>query len=144
MTNLGRVLKSGDITLPTKVCKVKAMVFSSSHVQMWELYNKKSWAWENWFLQSLVLEKTLETPLDCKEIQSVHPKGNQPWMFIGGTDAETETPRLWTPDVKNWLIGKDPDAGKDWRQEEKGDDRGRDGWVALLTQWTWVWGNSGK
>ena len=120
MTNLGRVLKSRDITLPTKVCKIKAMFFSSSHVQMWELYNKKSWASENWCLQILVLEKTLQSLLDSKEIQSVHPKGNQPWIFIGRSDTEAETPILWPPDVKNWLIGKDPDAGKDWRQVEKG------------------------
>ena len=85
--------------------------------------------------------KTLESPLDCKEIQPVHPKGNQSWIFIEGTDVEAETPILWPPDVKNWLIGKDPDAGKDWRQEEKG-MTGWDGWMASLTQWTWVWVDS--
>ena len=94
--------------------------FSSSHVWMWELDYKGSWALKNWCFWTVVLEKTLESPLDCKEIQPVHPKGNQSWLFIGRTDTEAETPVLWPPDVKNWLIGKDPDAGKDWRQEEKG------------------------
>ena len=91
----------------------------------------------------MVLEKTLESPLDCKEIQLVHPKGDQSWVFIGRTDAEAETPILWPPDVKSWLTGKDPDAGKDWRREEKG-TTGWDGWMASLTQWTWVWVNSGS
>ena len=95
--------------------------FSSSHVWMWELYYEESQAVKNWCFwtvgdaSELVLEKTLESPLDCVEIQPVHPKGNQSWIFIGSTDAEVETPILWPPDVKNWLIGKDPDAGKDWR-----------------------------
>ena len=94
--------------------------FSSSHVWMWELDYKESWAQKNWCFWTVVLEKTLESPLDCKEIQLVHPKGSQSWIFIERTDVEAETPILWPPDVKNWLIGKDPDAGKDWRQEEKG------------------------
>ena len=94
--------------------------FSSSHVRMWELDYNESWAPKNWCFRTLVLEKTLESPLDCKEIQPVHPKGNQSWLFIGRTDAEAETPTLWSPDVKNWLIWKDPDAGKDWRWEKKG------------------------
>ena len=94
--------------------------FSSSHVWMWELDYKESWALKNWCFWTVVMEKTLESPLPCKEIQPVHPKGNQSWMFIGRTNAEVETPILWPPDVKNWLTGKDPDAGKDWRQEEKG------------------------
>ena len=87
---------------------------------MWELDYKESWALKNWCFWTVVLEKTLENPLDCKEIQPVHPKGDQSWVFIGRTDAEAETPLLWPPDVKNWLIWKDPEAGKDWRQEEKG------------------------
>ena len=87
---------------------------------MWELDYKESWAPKNWCFWTLVLEKTPESPLDCKEIQSVCPKGNRSWMFIGRTDAEAETPILWPPNVKNWLIWKDPDGGKDWRQEEKG------------------------
>ena len=94
--------------------------FSSGHVWMWELDYKESWALRNWCFWTVVLEKTLESPLDCKEIQPVHPKGNQSWVFIGRTDAEAQTPILWPPDVKSWLIWKDPDAGKHWGQEEKG------------------------
>ena len=86
--------------------------------------------------------KGVESPLDCKEIQPVHRKGDQSWVFTGRTDVEAETPILWPPNVKSWLIGKDPDDGKDWRQEEKGDDRGWDSWMASLTQWTWVWASS--
>ena len=87
---------------------------------MWELDHKENWAPNNWCFWTVVLEKTLESPLDCKEIQPVHPKGNQTWTLIGRTDAEAETPILWSPDAKNWLIWEDPDAGKDWGQEEKG------------------------
>ena len=94
--------------------------FSSSHVWMCELDYKECWAPKNWCFWSVVLEKTLESPLDCKEIQPVHPIGNESWIFIGRTDAEAETPILWPPYAKSWLIGKDPDAGKDWGQEEKG------------------------
>ena len=94
--------------------------FSSGHVWMWELDYKESWAPKNWYFWTVVLEKTLESPLDCKEIQPVYPKGDQSWVFIGRTDAEAETPVLWPPDVKSWLIWKDPGAGKDWGQEEKG------------------------
>ena len=94
--------------------------FSSGHVWMWELDCEESWALKHWCFWTVVLEKTLKSPLDCKEIQSVHPKGDQSWVFIGGTDAEAETPKLWPPDAKSWLIGKDPDAGRDWGQEEKG------------------------
>ena len=93
--------------------------FSSNHVWMWELDYKESWALNNWCFWMVVLEKTLESPLDCKELQPVHPKGDRSWVFIGRTDAEAETPVLWPPDVKGWLIWKDPDAGEDWRQEEK-------------------------
>ena len=94
--------------------------FSSGHVWMWELDNKGSWALKNWCFWTVVLEKTLESPLNCKEIQPVHSKGDQSWVFIGRTDVEAETPMLWPPDAKNWLIWKDPDAWKDWRWEEKG------------------------
>ena len=94
--------------------------FSSNHVWMWELDYKESWVQKNWCFWIVVLEKTLESPLDCKEIQPVHLKGNQSWVFIGRTDVEAETPIFWPPDAKSWLIWKDPDAGKDWRQEEKG------------------------
>ena len=87
---------------------------------MWELDCEESWVAKNWCVWTVVLEKTLECPLDCKEIQPVQPKGDQSWVFIGSTDAEAETPILWPLDVKNWLIGKDSDAGRDWGQEEKG------------------------
>ena len=112
MTNLDGILKSRDITLPTKVRLVKANV--------WELDYKESWALKNWCFWTAVLEKTLESPLDCKEIQPVHPKGDQSWVFTGRTGVEAETPILWPPDAKSRLTGKDPDAGKDWGQEEKG------------------------
>ena len=94
--------------------------FSSSHVWIWELDYKESWAPKNWWFWTVVLEKTLESPVDWKESQPVHPEGNQSWIFTRKTDAEAETPILWPPDAKNWLIGKDPDAGKDWGQVEKG------------------------
>ena len=117
--------------------------FSSSHVSMWELDCEESWAPKNGCFWTAVLEKTLESPLDCKEIQPVHPKGDQSWVFIGRTDVEVETPILWSPDAKSWLIWKDPDAGKDWGQEEKG-MTGWDGWIASPSQWTWVWVDSGS
>ena len=94
--------------------------FSSGHVWIWELDYEESWVPKNWCFWTVVLEKTLESPLDCKEIQPVHPKGSQSWIFIGRANAETEPPVLWPLDVKNWLTGKDPDVGKNWRQEEKG------------------------
>ena len=118
--------------------------FSSGHVWMWKLDYKESWVPKNWCFWTVVLEKTLESPLDCKEIQLVHPKGDQSWVFIGRTDAEAETPILWPPHTKSWLIWKDPDAGKDWGQEKKEDDRGWDSWMASPTQWTWVWVDSGS
>ena len=120
MSSLDSILKSRDITLPTKVCVIKSMVFSSSHVWMWELDYKERWVQKNWCFWTVLLEKTLESTLDCKEIQPVHPKGNQSWICIGRADAEAESPILWPPDAKNWLIGKDPDAGKYWGQEGKG------------------------
>ena len=130
MTNLDSILKCRDITLPTKVCLVKAMVFPvvmygcdswicecstcESH------FLKENWVRKNWCFWSVVLEKTLVSPMDCEEIQPVHPKGDQSWVFIGRTDAEAEMPILWPPHAKSWLIGKDPDAGRDWGQEDKG------------------------
>ena len=117
MTNLDIVWKSKDIILLMNVHIVKAV--TCSHVQMWKVDHKVGWAPENWCFWIVVLEKTLESPLDCKEIKPVHPKGNQPWIYAGRTDAEAEAPVLWPPDAKNWLIGKDPDAGKDWRQKEE-------------------------
>ena len=92
--------------------------FSSSHVWMWELDYKENWVPKSWCFWTVVLEKTLESPLDCKEAKVIHPKGNQSWIFIGRTDTEAETPTLWPPDVKSWLFWKDPDAGKVWRQEK--------------------------
>ena len=117
MTNLDSIFKSGDITLPTKVRLVKAMVFP---VVMWELDCEEGWAPKNWCFWTVVLEKTLESPLDCKEIQPVHPKGDQSWDFFGRNDAKAETLVLWPPHAKSPLIGKDPNAGRDWGQEEKG------------------------
>ena len=116
MTNLDSILKSRDITLPTKV----HLGFSSGHVWVWELDYKENWAQKNWCFWTVVLEKTLESSLDCKEIQPVHPKGDQSWVFTGRTDAEAETPVLWPPHAKSWLLGKDSDGGRDWGQEEKG------------------------
>ena len=113
--------------------------FPSRHVWMWGLDHKEGWALKNWCFQNVVLKKMLESPLDSKEVQPVNPKGNQHWIFIGRTDAEA--PIIWPPDVKSQIIEKEPDAGKDWRQEEKG-DRGWDGWMTLSTQWPWVWANS--
>ena len=134
-----RILKSRDTTLPTKGRLVKGMVFPVV------MYGCKSWtmkkaesqridAFELWCWRRL-----LRVPWTARRSNSVHPKGNQSWIVIGRTDAEAETPILWPPDVKNWLIGKDPDAGKDWRQE-----KGWDGWMTSLTQWTWVWVSSGS
>ena len=120
MTNLDSKLKSRDITLPTKAHLFKALVFSSSHVWMWELDYRESWVLKNSHFWTVVLEKTVDSPLDCKDTQPVHPKGSQSWIFIGRTDVEAETPILWPLDGKSWLIWKDSDAGKDWGWEEKG------------------------
>ena len=116
--------------------------FSSGQVWMWELDYKEGWVPKNWCFWIVVREENLESPLDSKDIKPVHLKGNQSWIFTGRPDAET--PILWLPDVKDWLTGKDPDAGKDWGQEEKRADRGWDGWMASLTQRTWIWSNSGR
>ena len=122
--------------------------FSSIHVWVWELDCEESWAPKNWCFCTVVLEKTLESPLDCKEIKPVNCKGNQSWVFIGRTDAWAEIPILWPPDVNNWLIRKDPDAGKDWRQEEKGMTEDKTvGWHHQPSNscwWTWVWASSGS
>ena len=108
--------------------------FSSSHVWMWELDHKESWAPKNWCFWTAVLEKTLERPLDCKEIKPVNPQGNQSWIFIGRTDAEAEAPILWPPDVKNWLIGKIEGRRRRGKQSMR--------WMASPTWWTWVWASS--
>ena len=120
MTNLDSLLKRRDITLPTKVQLLKPMVFPVVMYRSQELDYKESWALKNWCFWTVMLEKTLKSPLGCKKIKPVHPKGNQSLIFIGRTVTRAGAPILWPPDVKNWLIGKDPDAGKDWRQEEKG------------------------
>ena len=120
MTNLDSILKKQRRYFADKSPSSQSYGFSSSYVWMWDLDHKESWVQKNWCFWTVVLEKTLESPLDCKEIQPVHPKGNQSWIFIGRTDAKAEAPILWPPDVQNWLIGKDPDAGKDWRWKETG------------------------
>ena len=118
--------------------------FSSCHVWMWELDCEESWAQKSWCFWTVVLEKTLDSPLDCKEIQPVHPKGDQSWMFFGRTDSKAETPILCQSHAKIWLTGKDSDAGRDWGQEEKGLTEDDIVEWALPTQWTWVWANSGS
>ena len=120
MINLDSIFKSRHVTLPTKSHLVKAMVFPVAMYGCWVLDYEDSWALKNWWFWTVVLDKTPESPLDCKEVQPVHPKGDQSWVFIGRTDAEAETPVLWPPHAKSWLIGKDPDGGRDWGQEEKG------------------------
>ena len=126
MTNLDSILKNRDVTLPTKVHLIKAMVLP---VVMWKLDYKESWVLKNWCFWTVVLEKTLESPLDNKEIQPVNSEGNQSWTFIGRTDAKAETPILWLPDGKNQITGKDPDIWIDWRQEDKGmTEDEMDGW----------------
>ena len=120
MTNRDNILKKQQHCFANKGPSSQSCGFSSSHVWLWELDYKESWGPKNWCFWTAVLEETLESPLECKEIKPVNPKRNQSWIFIGRTDAEAESPVLWPLDVKNWLIGKDPDAGKDWRQEEKG------------------------
>ena len=142
MTNLESTLKSRHY-FADKGPSSQSYGFSSSHVWMWDLDYKDSWMPKNWCFWTVVLEKTLESPLNCKEIKPINPKGNQPWIFIGRTDAEAETPLLWPPYVKNWLIGKDPEAGKDWRCEEKG-LTGWDVWMASPARWIWVWASSGS
>ena len=116
--------------------------FSSGHVWMWELDYKESWAPKNWCFWTVVLEETLESSFDCKEIQPVHPRGNPSWIFMGRTDPKAEIPILWPPDSKNWLIWKDSDAGKDWRQEDKGMTEDEMVGQQSMTQWTWVWVSS--
>ena len=119
MTNLHRVLTSRH-HFADKCSYSQSYGFCSSHIQIWELDHKEIWVPKNWNFQIVVLEKTLENPLDCKKIKPVNPKGNQPWIFIGRTIVEAEAPVFWPPDAKNQFIGKGPDAGKDWRQKEKG------------------------
>ena len=131
MTNLDSIKKQRHY-FANKGPSSQSYGFSSSHVWMWELDHKESWAQKNWCFWFVVLEKTLESPLDCKEIQPVHLKGSKSWIFIGRTDVEAENPILWLPDVKNWLIGKDPIAGKNWRQEKWQRMRWLDGITNLI------------
>ena len=119
MINLDNVIKKQRHYFANKGPSSQSSSFSSSHVWMWELDHKEGWVLKNWCFQTMVLEKTLESPWDCKEIKPVHPKGNKPGIFFGRTDAEAEAPILWPPDMKSWLTGKHPDAEKDWGQEEK-------------------------
>ena len=142
MTNIDSILKSRDITLPTKVRLVKAMVFPivTYGCGSWTI-KKESWTLKNWCFWTVVLEKTLESPLDCKEIQAVYPKGDQSWVFVGGTDVEAETQILWPPDSKSW---KRPWCWERLRAGGGGDYRGWDGWMVSPTWWTWVWVNSGS
>ena len=116
--------------------------FSSSHIEMWELNCKESWVLNNWWFWTVLLEKTLESPLDSKEIQSVHPQGNQLWMFIGRTDTEAEAPMHWLPAGKSQLVGKNPWCWERLSIGREGDDKGCDGCMVSPTQWTWVWANS--
>ena len=129
MTNLDSILKS---TFGNKGQSSQGYGFSSSHVWMWELDCKESWVPKNWCFWTVVFEKTLESPFDCKEIQPVHPKGDQSWVFIGRTDSEGETPILWPPDAKNWLIWKGLDAGKDWGHEKEMTEDEKAGWYHWL------------
>ena len=143
MTNLDNILKNRHY-FANKGPYTQTYSFSSSHVRLWELDQKEGWAPKIWYLRTVVLEKTLECPLDCKEIQPVHPKGNQSWIFTGRTDAEAEAPIFQPLNGNIQLIGKDPDVEKDWRQEEKGTTEDEMvGWNSL-TQWPWVWANSGR
>ena len=118
-------IKNRDITLPTKVCLIKAMLFYSSHIWIWELDHRENWVPKNWCFWIVFLEKTLESPLDCKEIKPANPKGNRTWIFIGRTYAEDEAPILWPPGAKSWLIGKDPDPGRGWSRRRRGRQRMR-------------------
>ena len=143
MTNLGSILK-GRHYFVNKGLSSQGYGFSSNHVWMWELDSKESWVLMNWCFWNVVLEKTLESPLDYKEMQPVHPKGDQSWVFIGRADAEAETPTLWPPDAKSWCIWKKPWCWERLKAGGEGDDRGWGGWMASPTQWTWVWVNSGS
>ena len=134
MTNLDSILKCRDLTLPIKCPSSQSYGFYSGHVWMWELYHKEGWALKNWCFWTVVLEKTLECPSDCKEIQPIYPKRDQSWIFIGRTDAKAEAPILWPPYAKNWLIVKYPDFVKDWRQEKGATENEMIGWHHQLNE----------
>ena len=143
MTNLDSIFKSRDITLPTKVHLVKANIFSSSHVRMWELDYKENWVPKKWCFWIVVLEKTLERPLDCKEIQPVHPKGDQSLVFIARTDAEAENSNTLATSCEELTHWESPWCWEGLGAGGEGDNRGWDGWMASPIQWAWVWVNSG-
>ena len=141
VTNLDSVLKCRDITLPMKVYMVNLTTgFPRCHAQMWELDHKEGWACKNWCFWIVVLEKTFKSPLDSKEIKPVNPKGNKPWVFIGRTDAEAETPILWPPDAKSWPLENILRLGKIEGKRRMGQQRIKG--LASTTQWTWIWVNS--
>ena len=142
MTNLDSIIKMQRHHFANRDLSSQSYGFSNSHVWMWELDHKESWAPKNWCFWIVVLGKTLESPLDCKEIKPVHPKGLQ-GLALEGLMLKLKLQILWPPDAKSWLIWKDPDAGNDWRLEE-GDDRGWDGWMASPAQWTRAWVSSGS
>ena len=145
MTNLDSILKSRDITLPAKFYLVKAMFFPSTHVWMWELDYKESFTLKNRCFWTVVLEKTLESPLDWREIQPVHPNWDHSWVFTGSTDAEAETPiKVLTTSCEELTHWKRPWCWEGLGAEGEGDDRGWDGWMASPTQWTWVWVDSSR
>ena len=138
MTNIDNVLKA-EIALCWQSPYRQSYGFSCNHIWMRELDHKENWAMKNWCFWTVVLKKTLESPVDCNEVKSVNPKGNQPWIFVGRTDAEAEVPILWTPNMKNWLTGKD--SGKDWRQEDKGTTKDEMvGWHHQLDEFEWTLG----
>ena len=144
MTNLDSVLKSRYITLLTKVHPYsQSYGFSNSDVRMWELDHKEGWAPKNWCFQIVMLEKALESSLDCNEIKQASLKENQSWIVIERTDGEAEAPKFWLPNGKSQLIGKDPDAGEDRGQKRREEGREWDGWMTSLTQLTWIWGTLG-
>ena len=144
MTNLDSALKKQKRHFANKGLWRQSYGFPSSHLQLWEPDHKEGWALKNWCFWTVVLEKTLESPLNSKEIiKPVHPKGNQSWMFIGRTGAEAKAPVHWQPDAKSLLIGKDW-CWQKLRPGGKRDDRGWDGWMVSPIQWTWVWANSGR
>ena len=145
MTNLDNCIKLQRYYFAYRCLSSQSCGFSNSHVQMSELYNKEGRAPKNSCFWTVVLGKTLESPLDCKEIKAVNPKGNQSWIFIGKTDAEAEAPILWPPDAENWLIRKGPDAGKEWRQEEKGMTEDKMvGWHHMSLTSSGRWWRTGK
>ena len=144
MTNLHSILKSKKRYFSNKGPSGQGYGFSSGRVWVWELDCEESWAPKNWWFWTVALEKTLESPLDCKEIQPVYPKGDQSWVFIGRTDAEAEIPILWATSYEELTHWKRPWFWERLRAGGEGDDRGWDGWMASPTRWTWVWVNSGS